>query len=144
MMGVHVAKTLGELESAIRDGVSHDAGMLVEELVPGRMTAVHSLAGFRGEDIYHLLPVDVETGRPEGFSPQEKEFLLDLASRIYRHVGAEGYLKSNFLLSPTRGVLLTGIDIVPNFRPGSHLVRSLELVSARPHDVIEHLLEKAL
>ena len=51
-MGIHVAKTFPELAEAIEDGARHEKSILVEEFIPGKATAVHTVSRFREEAIY--------------------------------------------------------------------------------------------
>src|SRR3989344_1705886 len=111
-MAIHLAKTLPELERAIEDGVNHgdspdvkpgssilinqNRDILVEEFIGGKAGALHSLSGFRNEDVY-VFP-------PGGFSEEEKEKLIELAENLHRHIGAPHYLKTDFILHP-RGVI---------------------------------------
>lgn len=137
-MGVHVAKTFPQLAEAIEDAVKHEKSILVEELIPGKNTSVHSVAGFRGEDVYNLTPIE------KSFSPSEKEKLSILARNLYEHFGATHYLKSDFVINPTRGIYLTGICFSPDLEKDSNFCKSCESVGAKVHHVIEHMLERAL
>ncbi len=136
-MGVHVAKTLPELERAIEDGVNHDNGILVEELIAGDIASVHSVRGFRGEDIY-TFPI---LGNAKFV---HKEELANVAKRLHSHLGEYPYIKSNFVVSKNGKIYLTGVLFTPNLKENSHFCKSCELVAAKPHHVIEHILESAL
>jgi len=134
-MGIHLAKTFGELSEAIEDGVNHGKSILVEEFIVGKPSTVHSISGFRGEDIY-VLP-------SQNFSTSEKEKIINFARNLHKHLATEHYLKSDFVLHPQRGFFLTGIDSSPDLRKGSHFEQSCEFVGAKMYHVLEHILNRA-
>lgn len=136
-MGVHVAKTFTELEESIRDGVSHDQSILVEELIFGKAGSVHSLSGFRAGDIY-TFPL------PKNFTQNEKEKLISLAEDLHKHLAVKHYLKSDFVLHSNRGLYLLGVDFLPDLRNGSHFHDACEQVGADMRQVVEHMLQSAL
>ena len=138
-MGIHLAKTFPELIAAIEDGVSHETSILVEELVPGKIASVHSVAGFRGEEIY-IFPLGNSFGE---FSRDEKEKLAVLARNLHRHLGAGHYLKSDFVFHPRGRVYLLNIDSIPNLKEDSPLHEICSSVGAKVHQVVEHILERA-
>ncbi|MFZ2205310.1 MAG: hypothetical protein WAV23_01850 [Minisyncoccia bacterium] len=135
-MGVHVANIFPELVNAIEDGIEHGHGIIVEELIIGKLGSVHSLAGFREKNIYSFPPRD--------FSFEEKEKLLALARDIYKHTGAESYLKIDFILTPNRGIFLKDICYSPGLNEDSSFCQSCESVGAKPHHAVEHILESGL
>ena len=135
-MGIHLAKTFPELVDAIEDGVNHQKSILVEEFISGKVGSVHSLAGFRGEDVYVFPPIS--------FTDSEKEKIISLVKDLHKHIGAKHYLKSDFILHPKRGFFLTSVDFSPDLRKGSHFEQSCEYVGAEISHVFEHILEKVL
>lgn len=135
-MGVHVAKTFPELVKAIKDVVSHGKSILIEELITGKNAEVHSVAQFRGEDVY-TMPV-------YGLSSMEKEKVHYLAKDLYRHLGAKHYLNSHFVLHPRGGIYLTNLKFVPNLRKESNFHQSCDLIGLKSHNIILHLLEQAV
>ncbi|HBA45453.1 MAG: D-alanine-D-alanine ligase [Candidatus Nomurabacteria bacterium GW2011_GWF2_40_31] len=139
-MGIHLAKTFPELVNAIEDGLKHEQSILVEEFIAGKVAALHSVAGFRGEDIYTFSPVDVFGN----LSQDEKSKLLNIVKDLYEHLGIKHYLKSMFVLNPRGKVYLLDIQTVPDLKPDSHFDQVCESVGAKMHHVVEHILEKAL
>lgn len=135
-MAVHVAKTYDELSSSIYEGISKGTSILVEELIYGKIGAVHSVAGFRGEDLYTLPSI--------GFSTEENKKLSKLANILHQHLGVSSYLKSDVVWHPKKGIHVVGISSYPDIRQDSHLDKSLQGVGAEMHHVIEHILENSL
>ncbi len=139
-MGIHLAKTFGELAEAIEDGVAHKKSILVEEFIPGKVASMHSVPAFRGQDIY-VFPLGNTFGN---FTPGEKEKLISLVKNLHNHIGAKHYLKSDFILNGKGKIYLLDIDGIPDLRPDSHFSQVCESVGAKTHHIIEHILEKAL
>ncbi|MBY0376688.1 hypothetical protein K2P96_01815 [Patescibacteria group bacterium] len=134
-MGIHLAKTFGDLSQAIEDGVNQGNSILVEEFIYGKPSAVHSLANFRNEDVY-VLP-------PQNFTSTEKEQIISTAKNLFNHVGATHYLKADFIFHPTRGLVLTDIYFLPDIQTGSHFHQACEYVGANMDQIIEHLLKNS-
>lgn len=136
-MGVHVAKTFPELVNAIIDGIEHTGNILVEELIPGKPASLHTLRDFRGEEIYHL-PL------PRSFTEAEKRMITNFGEELFKSLGARHYMKTDFVLSPTRGVSLLGISFTPDLRDTSHFADACAQVGAKPVHVFENFLKQVL
>ena len=135
-MGIHLAKAFPELVRAIEDGVEHEKSILVEEFIEGKIASVHSMLGFRNQDIYTF---------PLGnFSIGEKEMLTQIAKNLHNHVDAKHYLKSDFVLTPRGKVYLLGIESHPSLKEDSHFSQVCESVGVKTEHAIEHILEHAL
>lgn len=135
-MGIHLAKTFRELVEAIEDGVIHKKSILIEEFILGKVASVHSITGFRGEDVY-VLP-------SENFTTSEKEKVSTLVKDLHTRLGVNHYLKSNFTLHPRQGFFLTGVEFSPDLRKDSHFHQICESVGAKAHSIVEHMLNTAL
>lgn len=135
-MGIHLAKTFPELVTALQDGIRHQKSILVEEFIYGRNISLHSVGGFRGKGVY-VFP-------PENLLKEEKEKFIQMAKDLHRHLGAEHYLNSNFVLHPKRGIFVTDVSLLPDLQPGSHLEKACDSVGAKVHHLVEHILEKTL
>jgi len=142
-MGVHLAKTFPELKNAIEDGVKHQKSILIEEFIYGKNIDVHSVSGFRGENIY-VFPCLPDRQTPSNFLKEEKEKIIQLAKNLHKHLEVEHYLKSSFILHPKRGIFITNMSFSPDLAEDSHFHQVCESVGAKAHQVIEHILEKAL
>ncbi|MBP7006735.1 MAG: hypothetical protein KBC44_02685 [Candidatus Pacebacteria bacterium] len=134
-MGVHVAKTFPELVNAIIDGIEHRGNILVEELIPGKPVSLHTLREFRGEDVYHF-PL------PRSLSEDEKKIITDFGEELFESLGVKHYMKTDLVLSPTRGVSLLGISFMPDWRDSSHFADLCSQVGAKPVHVFENLLKR--
>jgi D-alanine-D-alanine ligase-like ATP-grasp enzyme len=133
---IQVVKTFNELAEAIN---SKD-DVIVEEFIAGKVATVHTIPHFRGENIY-TFPLGNSFGV---FSDEEKEKLTALAKYLHKHIGAKHYLKSDFVVTPRGKTYLLQIDGVPDLKPDSHFSEVCISVGAKPHQVVEHILEQIL
>lgn len=131
---VKLVKTFNKLAEAING----KDNIIVEEFIAGKVASVHSVPMFRGEDIY-TFPFGNVFGI---FSPKEKEKLTNLAKDLHRHIGVAHYLKLDFVLNPRGKVYLLQIESTPDLNPDSHFLQICESVGAKPHQVVEHILEQ--
>ncbi|MEO5635119.1 MAG: hypothetical protein ABIS26_00095 [Candidatus Paceibacterota bacterium] len=138
-MGIHLAKTFGELAGAIEDGVKHDKSILVQEFIAGKVASVHSIPNFRSEKVY-TFPLGNSFGN---FSSEEKEKLINTVKGMYSHLGAKHYLKSDFVLNTRGKIYLFGIGSHPDLNVDSHFSQVCELIGIKASHVVDHILEKA-
>lgn len=138
---IHLVKTYPELVEAIAEMVEHNRSILVEEFISGKIVSVHSVLGFRGEEVYTFpcLPTSTISGN---FKSNEKEKLIELTKNIHAHLGKDHYLRSDFILTPRGNIFLINVDFSPDLQKDSHLDQVCEFVGAKTHHVIEHILEK--
>ncbi len=145
-MGIHLAKTFDQLVGAIEDGVNHKQSILVEEFISGKIASMHSMRGFRdnvpnAKNGIYIFPMGNSYGN---FSDEEKDNLSNLVREIYTHVGANHYLKTDFVMNPRGKVYLLNMELNPDLRAESHFVQVCELAGVKPHHIIDHILQEVL
>jgi len=132
----YVAHTFPQLVKAIEDGVKNGKSILIEEFIAGNKGTVHTVSGFRGEENYSF--------SEDNLSLSEKEKLINLAKNVHKYFDLPYYLKSEFILSPRRGVFLNDFELIPDLIDDSHLDRSCSFVGAKTKHLIEHILDSTL
>ena len=137
-MGIHLAKTFNELVGAIEDGVNHEKSILVEEFISGKVASLHSVPHFRGQEIYNF-PLGNTFGQ---FTDQEKEKLNALVRNLHDHLGISHYMKSDFVMNLRGKVYLLNIELSPDLRADSHFSQVCDLVGAKPHHIIDHIIDR--
>ncbi len=145
-IAIHVVKTFPDLVKEIRDGVSHEESILIEELIPGKIAETHSLNNFRDENIYVMPPVENRDGKiisPGNFKMKEKEELILLARKIHQYLNVSYYTKLDFIINK-KGIFLTNLEFLPDLEKGSSFTESCESVGTKAHKVIEHIIELTL
>ncbi len=144
---IKLVKTFNELVEILKNNNT----AIVEEFIAGKPSTVHSISGFRGEDIYVFPPMNISLGEkvptPKGVGiPTESvgKKIEDIIKNLHKHLATEHYLKSDFVLHPKKGFFLTNIESSPDLRKGSHFEQSCQYVGAEIHHILEHILEKTL
>ncbi|MDO8659343.1 MAG: hypothetical protein Q7K54_01960, partial [Candidatus Parcubacteria bacterium] len=118
--------------------IENNKNIVVKEFIPGKVASLHSVPNFRGEDCYVFPPVNV-FGQ---LSSDEKKKLSILARHLHQHLGAEHYMKTNFILNKRGKVYLLDLDSTPNLKSFSHFSQACESVGAKMHHIIEHVIDK--
>lgn len=139
-MGIHLAQTFPELVRAIEDGVHHGKSILVEEFIKGNVISIHSVANFRGEDVYVFPPKNVFGS----ISANQKEKLINLTKDLHNHVGVNHYLKSIFVLNKRGEVYLLQIEAIPHLEQDTSLEQACVSVGTKMRHIVEHILENVL
>ncbi|MFA6257560.1 MAG: hypothetical protein WC671_00935 [Candidatus Paceibacterota bacterium] len=133
---IKIIKTFNELAK----NITGSDDLIVEEFIAGKVVSVHSVRKFRGEEIY-VFPLGNSFS---SFSFEEKEKIFTLVKDLNIYIGGMHYLKIDFILNPHGKVYLLQIDEMPDLNSDSHFSQVCEYVGAKPHHVIEHILEQVL
>ena len=136
-IGIHVANTYPQLVDAIEDITNHGKTVLVEEFINGKDASVHTVPGFRNQEIYNMPAIG-------NTSKEEKEKLDIMAREIYKHLNVCKYLNATFVVHPKRGIFLKGIEFFPDLEKDSHFYQSAKYVGSSPEQIVEHMLESIL
>lgn len=162
-VGVTVAKTLGELESALLEAWKHSPQALVEEYISGKEATCGVIENFRGEPLYALLPVEVRPRSspffdyaskytaggadeicPGNFSQEEKAAIQFAAKMAHLALGLRHYSRSDFRVHPKRGIYILETNTLPGLTNESLFPKSLEAVGCKLSDFLDHLISLAL
>ncbi len=138
-MGIHVAKTFPELVEAIKNGLKTKESILVEELISGRPVSVHLVKGFRGKEKY-VFPISI--GKKSFLNADEKEKIIQLVNKLHSYLNSEYYFNAHFLVASRDKIYVTHISFHPELHSKSHFFKACELVGAKTHHVIDHMLSK--
>ncbi len=160
--GVSMAKTARELSVALEGAFAHSPTVVIEEYISGKDAKCVVLEGFRGQKHYSFLPIEVvqtagkewmevesraagevEKRVPGNFTPKEKADIERIAKQVHGILGLRHYSRSDFRVSPRRGVYFLEVDVPLVPIPNSSLHRSLTAVGATLPQFIEHVVELA-
>ena len=158
-LGIGLARTAIELEKAILDAFEISDKILVEEYIEGREATCGVVDGFRGQDVYTLLPVEIrpksensffdfdakyggesEEICPGNFTSEEKEKMQRLARQAHEVLGLRHYSRSDFIISPRRGIYLLETNSLPGLTANSLLPVSLKAIGCSLEEFLEHLI----
>jgi D-alanine--D-alanine ligase len=146
-VGVNRIESMDQLPVAIELARHVSPYVLIEEYIRGKQASCGVVEGFRGHDIYPLLPVEVtETHEvcPGRFSESEKHLLQTLAEEAHRAIGARHYSHTDFVIHPKRGVFILEINTLPPLVPESHFAQSLEAVGLHLPHFLDHIIALAV
>lgn len=162
-IGLSVVKNFQELEPALEKAFAVSPAIMVEEYIAGREATCGVIGSFRGEETYALLPVEfvlpesstffdyrakygggTKAIHPGRFSTMEKYEMQNTACRVHKALGLRHYSRSDFIVSPTRGVYFLEVNSLPHLAAGSPFIESLSAVGLSFSGFLEHVLKLAL
>ena len=162
-VGVSIARDYHGLAAAIRRAISLAPVVLVEELIKGREATCGVVEGFRGQDLYSLLPIEIVPPKekdffdyeakysgisreicPGNFSENEAKELQRLAVLAHRALGLRHYSRSDFIVTPKRGIYFLETNTLPGLTAESLLPKSLNAIGAELPEFLDHVLRLAL
>lgn len=162
-VGVSIAFNFQGLKDALSKAFLYSDTVLVEEFIKGREATCGVIDEFRGKDYYSLLPVEIIKPEksdffdydakycggsqeicPGNFSQNEKKDIQDLAIATHRALGLRHYSRSDFIISPRRGIFILEVNTLPGLTSESLLPKSLNAVGCSLPDFLDHLITLAL
>ena len=162
-VGVSIAYDFQELKDALSKAFEYSDTALVEEYIKGREATCGVVDNFRGRDIYSLLPIEIIKPEkseffdydakycggsqeicPGNFSQKEKEAIQELAVAAHKALGLRHYSRSDFIVSPRRGIYILEVNTLPGLTDESLLPKSLNAVGCSLPDFLDHLITLAL
>ena len=162
-VGVGIARDFQTFRTLILAALKKSDAVLVEEYIKGREATCGVVENFRDEEIYQLLPVEIipppekdffdyeakYSGAsreicPGNFSPEEKAAIQQTAALVHKTLGLGHYSRSDFIVSPKRGIYFLEVNTLPGLTSESLLPKSLAAVGCPLPDFLEHLIALAL
>ena len=161
-IGVTVVENFLSFEEALIKAFDGSDTVLIEEYITGREATCGVLDNFRNSSTYALLPAEVlptagakffdyaakyaersQVIHPGRFSPMEKEAIQKAAQTVHETLGLSHYSRSDFIISPTRGIYFLEVNSLPGLYAGAPFVESLTAVGSSLSEFIEHVVEMA-
>ena len=130
-LGITLIKSRKDFTDALYKAFEIGDSVLVEEFIPGVEANVGVIEGFRGQSMYTLPAVEirphshdffdyeakygdkVEEIVPATFSPSIKKELERLAVVAHSTLGLSHYSRSDFIVSPHRGIFILETNSLP-------------------------------
>jgi D-alanine-D-alanine ligase len=165
--GVSVARNFDELVKAIDHARVFSPDIVVEEYITGKEIISGFIEGFRDQDHYPLIPVEVKplskldrhtrifnysdkiSGNydhtvPADLSHDEKMQIADIVKTAkeafaMRHMGTV-----DFIVSPRRGVYVLEVNTHPHLHDHAPFLKSLHAVGSGEEELVAHLIRLAL
>jgi len=162
-VGASVARTFKELERAIMYAFGYGDNILVEEFIQGREATCGVIDNFRGQKYYALLPVEIVNQNNKVFFDCESKYdsntkkicpgnfvndikaeIQDLAIKIHDSMGLRHYSRSDFIVTPKRGIYALEVNTLPGLTPECTFSKSLTAVGCKYEHFLDHLIDLAL
>jgi len=152
------ASVLGAIEDLFAQGAP---GVLVEEYIRGKEATVGVVEDMRGEPLYALPAIEIESSDggifsflskysgdlretcPGNFSRVQTEELLRAAKVMHRSLGLRHYSRSDFIVAP-RGVYYLETNSLPPLTDESLILKELTAVGVAIPAFFDHLVNLAL
>lgn len=163
-LGVSVAKNFNELIHALEHTRGFSEEIVVEEYLTGKEIISGFIEDFRGQDLYHTIPVQVKheeggsghfdwASKNSGVYAYEAPAVLSMADKgvieravksVKEHLNLRHYGTFDFLIHPKRGIYLLEVNTQPSLQEGSLIFKSLSSVGVKAHEFIGHILKLAM
>lgn len=158
-IGIKIADSYVDLYKALYDILSEQSDAIVEEYIIGKEASVGVVNYFRDQSVYVLPPIEIkhkskkgfldydskysgeiEEVCPGNFSPKEKKEMERVAKLVHESLGLSHYSKSDFIVSPKRGVYFLEVNTLPHLGKESLISKSLKSVGTSAKDFVNHVL----
>jgi len=166
-LGVSIATNFDELIKAIDHARTYSPDIIVEEYISGKEIISGFIDDFRGQDHYHMMPIEVhpkseqklktkmfdysdklsgnyEHKVPEHLHEHEKRAIEEAVKKAKDHFDLRHIGTVDLIVSPRRGVYVLDVNTHPHFHDHAPFLKSLEAVGGSEHELIAHLIRLAL
>lgn len=161
-VGVYIVSSLPELEEAVVAASRYSPAVLIEEYIGGKEATCGVVDGFRGKEIYPLLPIEIrhkkdffdydskysENGAeeicPGNFSSADSREIERMAAEAHKALGLRHYSRSDFIIHPRRGIYILETNSLPGLTEQSLIPKALQAIGSDVKEFLSHILKKTL
>jgi len=161
-VGVSKVLSFAEIVPALEKAFTYSDTVLVEEFIKGREATCGVIDCYRNQDIYSLLPIEIVPPEksffdyeskyngeskeicPGNFSKEEKQNLQKLAIAVHKALGLRHYSRTDFIVSPKRGIYVLEVNTLPGLTEQSLLPKSLDAIGSNLSHFIDHVIQLAV
>lgn len=166
-LGVSFVESIGQVKEALKNSFRHAPKLLVEEYINGKEVTCGVIEGFRGQNFYTLLPIEIQTPKgifydhdskynisgnnleskyqiPGNLTDYEKKQIAEATILAHQILGLRHYSRSDFILHPKRGLFTLEVNTLPELSHRSSFIKSLEATGSNIREFLSHLLSKTL
>lgn len=162
-VGVSLVKSMKDIDPAIEKAFKICDIVIVEEFIAGKEATCGVVEKFRDQEIYSLLPVEIikpkefeffdynakYSGKskeicPGNFSSKENKEVQRMAVEAHRVLGLQHYSRSDFIVTPRRGIYILEVNTLPGLTKESLFPKSLEAIGCSLPLFLDHIIMLAL
>ena len=159
-VGVALITTYDEILEAILVARAFSENVIIEEYIQGRETTCGVLDDFRGQRIYSLPPIEIVLPPekkvydydskyihfcrdvcPGRFSNAEKHEIQEIAKKVHELLSLRHYSRSDFIVSPQKGIYLLEVNTLPSLTSESLFPKSLAAVGVTMPQFLDHIID---
>jgi len=158
-VGVAIVHGAPAIARALEEALEISDRALVEEYLSGREATCGVLERFRDQDIYVLPPIEIippkentffdydakYSGKtqeicPGNFSHETKQELAELSRQIHEALGLRHYSRSDFIVTPKRGIHFLEVNTLPGLTAESLYPKATGAVGCTFPQLLDHLI----
>ena len=162
-VGITVVNSFLDLEKALEKALEHGDEVMIEEFIDGREATCGVIDGFRGQDRYALLPVEIiphdeapffdyeakYSGKsreicPGNFDEATKRAIQEATLAVHEELGLRHYSRSDFIVHPKRGVYFLEVNTLPGLTSESLFPKSVAAVGSSLPEFLDHVIKDSL
>lgn len=159
--GVTLVKDYHSLVLGLENGFRRSHDLLLEEYIDGFLISVGVVEHLRDEELYTLIPTEIRYNRDHGYfdyrDVSHKTYLTPRhlphsqikeierqAKSAHEGLGLRHYSRSEFIVSPSRGVYMIEINSHPDLSEDSPFVHALQNIGMNVKHFLHHVTERVL
>ncbi|MEX0672536.1 MAG: D-alanine--D-alanine ligase [Candidatus Paceibacterota bacterium] len=157
-VGVSIVRTRDDLRNALDHVFTFCENALIEEYIKGKEATCGVIDGYRNERMYALPIVEIRPSDrdffdyeakyggstheicPGNFTEKERKEMQQIARDAHTHLGLRHYSRSDFIVTPRRGVYLLEVNTLPGMTPESLFPKSLAAVGSSLEEFLTYLV----
>ncbi len=161
--GITLVKTMKEILPALKKSLKYADTAIIEEYIPGKEATCGVIENFRNQNIYPLPPIEIRkpssaeffdfdakySGKseeicPGNFSEKESELIQKAAIEAHKALGLRHYSRSDFIVSPKRGIYILETNTLPGLTKESLMPKALKAVGSSLTQFLDHVIGMAV
>ncbi|MEO8637290.1 MAG: D-alanine--D-alanine ligase family protein [Candidatus Taylorbacteria bacterium] len=162
-VGVNIAYSIADLGRALKEALKYSDKALIEEFIPGREATCGVIENWRGMPVSALLPIEIVKPSeskffdyqakygggskeicPGNFGREETALIAELAVKAHKALGLRHYSRSDFIVTPRRGIYILETNTLPGLTEESLFPKALHAVGSNLPEFLDHLIMLAL
>ena len=158
---IFVARDFDTLLLSLENLLNKYETILVEEFIEGRQITCGVIDNFRNEETYELMPLEIILNKGEDFFNYSKrndatyscptslpaslkKDVQKIANKAHNVLNLRHYSRSDFIVSPRRGIYLLETNALPDLSENAPFVRELNEVGVGLPNFISHIINLTL
>lgn len=161
-VGLFLVSDFDSMVKAVDEALKHDDKIMIEEYIKGKEATCGVVDEYRGSSVYALPPIEIRpyhgglfdydakySGKseeicPGNFTEEEKKMIERMSIDAHKALGLRHYSRSDFIISPKRGIYILEVNTLPGLTEESLLPKGLKAIGSNLGHFIDHILELAL